>query len=306
MKSYAQKQFHGAHRKHSYFEGWYLKHQTDSTSISLIPAFHRDKNGSPSVSIQIISPDYQGCAWFSADQFQVSEDTFDVQIAENHFSEHGIDLNLSIDSCSIRGHLSYEPFTRLHKHIMGPFQYLNFMQCNHGILSLSHTLQGTLEINGSAVDFSGGTGYIEKDWGSSFPQSYLWTQGSFTSPSGSPGCIFLSIAHIPMLGFSFTGCIGIVFYEGKEYRFATYHKASVLHWGPDGASVSQGRWKLHVTRTGNDQSRPLHAPQHGDMSRTVYESIAEPVHYQFLIDEIPLLDLTVPNASFEYGTNDAG
>ena len=62
MKSYAQKQFHGAHRKHSYFEGWYLKHQTDSTSISLIPAFHRDKNGSPSVSIQIISPDYQGCA----------------------------------------------------------------------------------------------------------------------------------------------------------------------------------------------------------------------------------------------------
>ena len=209
-KQCANQQFHGARRKHSYFEGWYLKHQTDSTSISLIPAFHRDKDGTPSASIQVISPDYQGCAWFSADQFQVNSETFDVQISENHFSESGIDLNLTIDSFSVRGHLSYGAFTRLNDHIMGPFQYLNFLQCNHGILSLFHSLEGLLEINGTAVDFSNGSGYIEKDWGNSFPQSYLWTQGSWTFPSGSPVCIFLSIAHIPMPGFSFTGCNGII------------------------------------------------------------------------------------------------
>ena len=289
MKSYANQQFHGARRKHSYFEGWYLKHQTDSTSISLIPAFHRDKHGKPSVSIQVISPDYQGCAWFLEDQFQVNPDHFDVQVAGNHFSEDGIDLDLVIDSFCVRGHLSYGPFTRLRQHIMGPFQYLPFIQCNHGILSLSHTLQGELEINGTAVDFSGGTGYIEKDWGSSFPQSYLWTQANWLSPSGSPNCVFLSIAHIPMPGFSFTGCIGIVFVEGKEYRFATYKRASVLHCGPNGASVSQGRWKLTVTHTGDHQSRPLRAPQQGNMSRTVYESISEPVHYRFLIDDTVLL-----------------
>ena len=86
----------------------------------------------------------------------------------------------------------------------------------------------------------------------------------------------------PCLVFPLPDVSASSFMREKRYRFATYHRASVLHWGPDGASVSQGRWKLHVTRTGNDQSRPLHAPQHGDMSRTVYESIAEPVfRYQF-------------------------
>lgn len=305
MKSYADHQFHGARRKHSYFEGWYLKHQSEQTSISLIPAFHRDSQGRASVSIQVITPDHQGCAWFSEDQFQVDPEVFDVRIADNHFSEHGIELNLVIDSFSVKGHLFYGPFTPVCGSVMGPFQYLPFLQCNHGILSLSHSLKGVLTINGTDVDFSDGVGYIEKDWGSSFPQSYLWTQANWNSPSGSPGCLFLSIAHIPMLGFSFTGCIAIVYYEGKEYRFATYRRARVEEYGPDGAVITQGTWKLLVRRFKEDQAQPLHAPDQGHMSRTVYESISGPVQYQFQADDVLLLDLTLPHASFEYGQKDA-
>ena len=34
------KQFHGRNKKSSYFEGWYLKHQSGEDTVCFIPAFH--------------------------------------------------------------------------------------------------------------------------------------------------------------------------------------------------------------------------------------------------------------------------
>ena len=44
------------------------------------------------------------------------------------------------------------------------------MECYHGIVSMDHTVNGLIEINNEKIDFSEGRGYIEKDWGRSFPQ----------------------------------------------------------------------------------------------------------------------------------------
>ncbi|MEZ4893124.1 MAG: tocopherol cyclase family protein [Saprospiraceae bacterium] len=33
-----------------------------------------------------------------------------------------------------------------------------------------------LTINGEELDFTGGKGYMEKDWGRSFPSAYFWMQ----------------------------------------------------------------------------------------------------------------------------------
>lgn len=38
--------FHGKYKTHPFFEGWYLKHQGNGTTIAFIPSFHvcKDKN----------------------------------------------------------------------------------------------------------------------------------------------------------------------------------------------------------------------------------------------------------------------
>ena len=48
--------YHGATRRRSYFEGWYLKHQTQSgRALSLIPALHIDAEGRRTASLQVIT-----------------------------------------------------------------------------------------------------------------------------------------------------------------------------------------------------------------------------------------------------------
>ena len=52
-----RKSFHGEKKKKSFFEGWYLKHQSGKESLSFIPAFHIDEEGNRSASIQVITND---------------------------------------------------------------------------------------------------------------------------------------------------------------------------------------------------------------------------------------------------------
>jgi tocopherol cyclase len=51
---------------------------------------------------------------------------------------------------------------------MGWFAYVPFMECYHGVLSLDHEVNGRLRLGKRETDFSGGRGYIEKDWAAPF------------------------------------------------------------------------------------------------------------------------------------------
>ena len=57
------------------------------------------------------------------------------------------------------------------------FIYLSFLECNHAIISLRHHITGSLKVNNQKFQIIG-DGYIEKDWGRSFPQDYLWLQSN--------------------------------------------------------------------------------------------------------------------------------
>ena len=41
---------------------------------------------------------------------------------------------------------------------------------------MNHTVNGVLMINNEEIDINNGKGYIEKDWGTSFPKKYIWIQ----------------------------------------------------------------------------------------------------------------------------------
>lgn len=46
---------------------------------------------------------------------------------------------------------------------MGPFSFVPFMEYYHGILSMDHNIEGSLEHNGKIISFDQGKGYMEKD-----------------------------------------------------------------------------------------------------------------------------------------------
>lgn len=291
--------FHCNRKNKSYFEGWYLKHQKDGFSIAFIPAFHIDKNGRKTASVQVIMENASYNFPFTEKEFFVSQKHFCVKIGNNLFSEKGISVDLKSEEIGITGTVHYSSFAALHSDIMGPFRFIPFMQCNHGVLSMIHNLKGSLRIGGTDYELTDGAGYVEKDFGHSFPRSYTWTQCS--DWTGKRDCsLMASAAHIPFGIFTFTGCICAVWYHGKEYRFATYLGARILRNTENELLIRQGRYRLYINRLADDNNRPLYAPQSGSMERIIKENIAGRVRYRLTASQKVIFDFTDDRASYEF------
>lgn len=296
--------FHGANRPGPYFEGWYLKHQNRrGQMLALIPAFHVDAGGRPSASLQVLSN--QGAWWleYPDTRFQAARNQFQVQLGRSVFSSRGMELHVEQSGLSLHGTLRYGPFTALRTDIMGPFRFFAGMQCSHGVLSMGHSLTGTLDFNGERLDFTDGTGYIETDRGRSFPSAYLWTQCAWDGPER--GGLMLAAAAVPLPAGRFTGCICALFHHGREYRLATYRGAKLESWSSSGAVIRQGSCRLEAELL-KGRALPLRAPEEGGMVRTIHESLCAEVRYSFWKGSGLLFQRTDRHASFEYSDRREG
>ena len=242
-----------------YFKGWYFKCSNDTQTIAFIPAYHRTEH-QETASLQIITDNAAFNLPFDSLEFR--EKPLSVRIGDCIFSEKGIRLNIRTDKITVQGILRFGKLSPLRYDIMGPFQFVPFMQCRHSVFSMGHRVDGQLIINGQASHFQNGIGYIEGDCGSSFPKRYIWTQCSF--PTGS---LMLSVADILLYGLRFTGIICVVMLNEKEHRIATYLGARVQHIGRNTVTVREDDYMLTAKK-----AHTLLAPDHGNMSRTIYES----------------------------------
>lgn len=295
-----QRYFHGKRKQYPYFEGWYLKHQNQGEAVAFIPAIHVDRKGRQTASLQVVLKDGAWNFTYPIQSCKVRRKRFGVKIGENLFTDKGISVNIHTQELSIQGKIMYSDFQRIKGDIMGPFRFCPFMQCNHGILSMSHTLKGSLMINGEKIEFTGGTGYIETDWGDSFPDKYLWTQCNFGV--GGKNSIMASVADIPFLGGKFEGCICDIHYGGKEYKMATYYGARIMLCESGKLVLKQGNKTLSVTCL-EERPNSLKAPIKGEMGRWIKESLACRVKYQFWIGKRPVFQVISSMASFEQVCN---
>jgi tocopherol cyclase len=284
----------GLNKRRAYFEGWYFKHQTEHNTISFIPAFHINSMGGYSASLQIITRD--SSYNFEISDFKIKKNDLWIKADKNSFSTKGISVNIDEEKLKIKGNIKYSSFQSLKYNAMGPFCLIPHMQCNHGILSLAHKLSGRLTVNNETIDFTDGIGYIEKDWGKSFPKTYLWTQCNWHDKGDC--CIMLSIAHIPFLWTSFTGCICIIYYNGVEYRLATYLGVRIDKNTEREAIIQQGDLRLEIKLIEQIGHR-LIAPIEGGMNRIIFESPACKVNYKFSCKNKVVFDFTSNKAGYE-------
>lgn len=274
-----------------YFKGYYFKCRAKDETVAIIPAFHNDGIES-SASLQIITNDNAYFIPYSEIRFQ--EDQLKVGIGPNYFTEKGIYLDVDSEGCRIHGKLRFGKFQKIKYDIMGPFQYIPFMECKHSIISMRHSVNGKISINGKVYNFNQGIGYIEGDRGCSFPKEYIWTQCHCKN-----GSIMLSVADIPLLGFHFKGIIGIILVAGQEIRVATYLGAKVVSVSDDTVVIKQGKYTISakLLETSNQK---LNAPVNGKMSRMIHESASCSARYQLICNDNTLLEFTSQNASFEF------
>lgn len=276
--------YQGRRRPRKYFEGWYFKlaSRDESSILALIPGVSYGMDGSkPHAFIQLI--DGISCNTYyrpyDINDFRFTKDRFEIWVGENYFSSKSIDINYAAEGISIKGRLCFSnsipwPVTLFSPGIMGWYAFVPFMECYHGVISMSHDISGSLRLNGTHVDYTGGRGYIEKDWGKSFPSSWIWMQSNhFDRPDVSFTC---SIAKIPWIGGSFTGFIAGVTVNGRLYRFATYTGARLEELAYTSGSIriciSDRHHHLHITARESGTGK-LYSPRNGVMEGRIDESM---------------------------------
>ncbi|MFR0822073.1 MAG: tocopherol cyclase family protein [Clostridia bacterium] len=274
---------HNLKKTKNYFEGWYFKQVSPEHSIAFIPGICIEA-GKKSAFIQIITNTQSYYIPFDFSDFHFSHVPFFIEIGENYFSLEEIRMHIHTPNLSIDGQVHYQERQTIQKtplcpNIMGPFSYLPFMECHHAILSMNHLVDGYFNLNDTTLIFEKEKGYIEKDWGSSFPQSYIWAQGNyFTKPSTS---FFVSIAHIPMGPTAFEGFICVLIVDGKEYRFTTYNGSKILNFKKSKTDINltlqKGEEQLQIF-SNNQHAFPLLAPKCGKMSTSISESLDAKLH----------------------------
>ncbi len=272
--------FQGWGRKSKYFEGWYFKflNGEENRAFAVIPGVAMDPSGKRHSFIQLLDGRRKTASYHKYDfeSFAASEKRFLVSIENNHFSEDSVSLDLP----ELKGKLCFSgnvpwPKPWYSPGIMGPYSFVPFMECYHGIVSMDHSITGKLEHKGNLIDFSGGRGYIEKDWGSSFPEGYIWLQSNhFDKPGIS---IKTSVAKIPWMRSSFVGFISGIWLGDRLIRFTTYNGSFLRKVDADKTRVEivienkSHRLELLVFR---DSFASLASPVGGLMDGRIEESMS--------------------------------
>ena len=291
--------FQGKMTTKSYFEGWYFKlvDPTEQFIYAIIPGIALDKKkGSSHAFIQILNgktAEYEYLQ-FPLSDFDASRTKFHIQIGNNSFSDTHLTVDIDRPEIKLRGEVNFTkiipfPTSFLRPNVMGPFTYLPFMECYHGLVNLSSKIEGVLTVNDQKIDFSSGKGYIEKDYGTSFPDNWIWMQSNHFSEDDTT--FFFSLAKIPYLGLKFPGFLCVFTYREKKVIFATYNGAKItqLTLSPDNVNIQieNSKYSLKITAKKSNGAKKdgvgaiMRAPKNGQMTSKCIETISANIDLRF-------------------------
>ena len=307
-KIYDSALFQGSSFRKGYFEGWYFKLTTpdsargEAESFAVIPGISVSDAGVRHAFIQSIDGRTGRTRYteYPIEAFSFSKHDFSIRVGESHFSRNGVALHIHEGDHDLDGEVRFIditdiPRTIISPTIMGWYRYVPRMECCHGVVSVDHGLSGSLIIDGGKIGFDGGRGYIEKDYGVSFPSSWIWIQTNRFELSGVS--FMLSIARIPWFGRSFVGLLGFLKTPDGFYRFATYVGTRIVNLSVDEDSVSiilEGNFGAGAKGDPKTTSTPdrltiraikgkpggLKAPVRGAMQRIITESVTATVEIE--------------------------
>ena len=176
--------FQGIYKRKNYFEGWYYKliDQQRQVVLAIIPGIAIGSSPKDAHTFIQVIDSIRG----RVHHFKYPLDAFYA------------DKNRFFDIVPF-------PKKMLAPGIMGPYSFVPWMECYHGIVNIHQKLKGNLNIAGDNISFDGGEGYVEKDWGRSFPEAWVWIQANHFDDKDTS--FMFSIAKIPWFGSSFVGFI---------------------------------------------------------------------------------------------------
>jgi hypothetical protein len=281
--------YHGLGKTKNFFEGWFFKlvDAPRKNVLAVIPGISIGQDSHAFIQILDGSSHQSTYHKYPANEFKASSSHLEIKIASNTFKSDFLSLDIQSQERSVQGKVHFGPLkpwpVRLTSPgIMGWYAFVPFMECYHGVVSLDHQLNGTLILDGREISFHDGRGYIEKDWGKSFPEAYVWIQSNLFGRIGV--ALTASVAKIPWLTGAFRGFIIGLLLDDQLYRFTTYTGAKLNFLKIEDCCVRlevEDRWHKLTIEAIRSEGGLLHAPYNMSMLNRISESLGSTVKVKF-------------------------
>jgi hypothetical protein len=306
--------YQGPGSKGRNFEGWYYKivDEQEEHKMAVIPGV---SFGEPSdhAFVQVLDGsrytyDYHK---YEISEFNYSRDEFQIEIGPNVFRGDRMELHIRNENRNLEGVLHFDDIHPWPARIwspgaMGALGFVPGIPCYHHVLSLDHQIMGQLSMGNKMIDFDGGRGYTEKNWGMTFPSSWIWIQSNHFE---DPGMSFiLAAAHMNFHARPIRGLTcGLM--RGKNlYRFCTWSGGRITTVDAEEGEVrlclESPKYYIDVEAI---QSTPteVRTPHMGTMTGRALESLSSLVSVSLRSknDDKPMLDDTGRCAGFEMAGN---
>ena len=270
------------------FEGWYFKINSEDAAFAFIPGiFHGDSRMEPHSFLQILDGvstayDY---VMLPPQSFRTAPKGMELGVGDSRFSFSGIKLKIESRLGRLEAGLSFSDITkwrdsaRSHRS-MGFYNFIPFMECYSQVCAMDMGVSGFVSLGGRRFEFKNGRGYIEKNWGSQFPLSWLWVQcNRFEHHKAA---LSASIGHIPFILGSFKGFLIGLQTKAGFFAFTSMNGAAleINNAGRDREiKVQNATHRLEIaTFTSDDAFMLCNAPKDGQMIPLVRETLAARIH----------------------------
>lgn len=284
--------FQGSGKTKNYFEGWYYKSvsKDEKNAYAIISGISLTGNSKSHAFVMVLDARKQKLysQEYPLKEFFADKKFFKIKIGNNCFTKDHVHIEMKQESDVINADLHFQditpwPVTTLSPGVMGWYRFIPFMECYHGVLSFNHTISGLIEINDETIDLTNGRGYMEKDWGSSMPSSWIWMQTNHFNEDYVS--LFGSIAKIPWLHNYFTGYIFGLFFKGKLYKFTTYNGSKITDLMVSREKIriklENRNYQLNIEAL-RTEGVDLPAPKMGEMISKVNESLKSEINLELL------------------------
>lgn len=264
--------FHFLSARAPAFEGFYCKSaKSDGTTLVVICGYVKSGQHSHAF-IQVSTQDSETCYFeYPIDQLKVSDEEFNFSINGHCFSKEGISINEK--DCVIN--IKFEKFTAWKRSffkptVMGLLSYIPFVECKHDVTAPSLTISGKAQVGNNEVNFKNASGYIDKNWGASFPEKYFWGHVAGFSDSSisiqfAKGCPKWLLWKVPVY-------IGFLRIDGKTHTFSSVKsgKLTMINVGHREISLENSKYRI-ILKFNGGTALNLKAPLNGKLDDEIVE-----------------------------------
>jgi hypothetical protein len=271
LEKYKPNSIRGNFERNKYFEGWFQKvySKEHNASFILIYGYATQNSDDHFGFLQVLIPNQEPeIAYFPKNEVSCDIEQHIFRMGKNLMTTELI--RIDINGLRIDLNFKNSQLSRTFKNSMGYAYFIPNLPCYHSVLTTAQNVSGEIQHNGVYYTLNNAMGYLEKNWGTTFPESYFWIHA--VDPNNPARSLLFSKAKIVWLGKTYIKHVGYLCLDGQQIELRELKNFSVSNSNvsPENQIIQMRSASAQIDLS-LDYGREVvfHGPKDGALSRLI-------------------------------------